>query len=259
MKGKIYTIFAVAVMATALAACAKKPPACGDDATLGVVRNIIMEQVNKMTGSPDSEDAKWFNSLTKEEILGNLAFEFPRASAYDDKIAKYSCEAKLKAGTADPIAMNYTSQLDDRGAQIVSIDGFTQGNWRSIAGGLIASVNKRRDAALTPEQRQEAFRQRSVSQGGLTWMPITSTKNWSEANAYCNTSTINGQTGWRLPTKVELSALYDSGAMKDRGWTLSYTWSSTVYSAGSHYYVYLGFSAVGWDGDAHNYYVSCVR
>ena len=46
-----------------------------------------------------------------------------------------------------------------------------------------------------------------VSQGGLTWMPITSQgmkMNWDKANSYCANTTINGQSGWRLPTKDEL-------------------------------------------------------
>src|ERR1039458_9090324 len=121
MKGKISAVIAVAVMATVFTACAKKPPACGDDATLGVVRNIIMEQISPIVTTHVGEN--FFSSLSAKEIKENLIFELPRASAFDDKIAKYSCEAKLKAGNRESIAITYTSQLDDKGAQIVSIDG----------------------------------------------------------------------------------------------------------------------------------------
>jgi hypothetical protein len=80
-----------------------------------------------------------------------------------------------------------------------------------------------------------------VVQGGLTWMPNgldtpARTLTFSAANAYCTDTTINGQTGWRLPTQAELIVLYESGAMNPQGslmdqlqwpWVLSWTWSST--------------------------------
>jgi DNA-binding beta-propeller fold protein YncE len=114
-----------------------------------------------------------------------------------------------------------------------------------------------------------------VSQGGLTWMPVTFSKTWSQANSYCANTTINGQTGWRLPTLAELSGLiipppsgqgiatggvYGSGAMKG---PLS-TWSSTPYGSG-HYVVSSlgnGYSDDGYirtgDGSS-NLSVTCVR
>lgn len=98
-----------------------------------------------------------------------------------------------------------------------------------------------------------------VVQGGLTWMPVTFFDSWTNANAYCANTTINGQTGWRLPTQLELSALYASGVMNGQGWTLSTTWSSTVYSAGSHYSVVLDYGNVYWLNDTSFIYVSCVR
>jgi hypothetical protein len=76
-----------------------------------------------------------------------------------------------------------------------------------------------------------------VFQGGLIWTPIDySRKTWSKANAYCSNTAINGQSGWRLPTRDELGALYKSGEMKGQGW---YTWSSTPESAGYYYIVSL--------------------
>jgi len=100
----------------------------------------------------------------------------------------------------------------------------------------------------------------TVSQGGLTWMRIDPKGNaWPEANAYCNNTTINGQTGWRLPTKDELKSLYDSGAMNGQGWTLAYTWSSTPGSAGGHDNVGLHNGGVGANNDTGSNYVTCVR
>ena len=99
-----------------------------------------------------------------------------------------------------------------------------------------------------------------VSQGELTWMPITSkVRTWSEANAYCANTAINGQSGWRLPTKDELFSLYNSGAMNGQGWTLSNTWSSTPDGSGKHYYVNLDSGSVYSYFDTGSIYVTCVH
>ena len=91
-------------------------------------------------------------------------------------------------------------------------------------------------------------------------MPVTFRDTWTNANAYCTNTTINGQTGWRLPTQSELSVLYTSGAMKGQGWTLYVTWSSEVYSADYHYYVDLDLGGVHWaPNDTYTALVSCVR
>jgi hypothetical protein len=106
-----------------------------------------------------------------------------------------------------------------------------------------------------------------ISQGGLTWMPnnigpwtaygYQGRTDWNTANTYCNTATINGQTGWRLPTQVELSSLYSSGAV-GQGWEDNHTWTSTPDGAGGHYTVYLHDGAGIWWPDEVPF-VTCVR
>jgi hypothetical protein len=105
-----------------------------------------------------------------------------------------------------------------------------------------------------------------VSQGGLTWIPnnVVNPPNgwdtWTNANAYCTGTTINGQTGWRLPTAAELSALYASGAMNGQSWALANTWSSTPSGAGYHETVDLNGGDVLWGIDTFGFnYVTCVR
>ena len=97
-----------------------------------------------------------------------------------------------------------------------------------------------------------------VSQGGLTWMPVTFQDTLSNANAYCTSTTINGQTGWRLPTQAELLALYYSGAMNGQGWTISsstYVWSSAI----NGNILSLVSGNGGTSGDPQTNYVTCVR
>jgi hypothetical protein len=102
-----------------------------------------------------------------------------------------------------------------------------------------------------------------VVQGGLIWMPVTFSDGWINADAYCANTTINGQTGWRMPTQVELSDLYTSGAMNGQGWTLSETWSSTIPNgSGSiyiHYYVSLVNGYIYYLDATKIFYVACVR
>ena len=48
-----------------------------------------------------------------------------------------------------------------------------------------------------------------ISQGGLTWSPANVQLGWASASSYCP-GTINGTTGWRLPTQTELANLINS-------------------------------------------------
>ena len=103
-----------------------------------------------------------------------------------------------------------------------------------------------------------------VYEGELTWMPVSSSiYTYAAAVTLCS-GTINGLTGWRLPTETELSALYtaypsNSSVLLGQGWTLDYTWSSTPYSTGTHYYVSLYNGNVSPDYDTFSTYVTCVR
>jgi hypothetical protein len=97
-------------------------------------------------------------------------------------------------------------------------------------------------------------------------MPISTTSyTWTAANTYCTTTTINGQTGWRLPTQAELSAfntylaLPEQSALIGQGWSLSGTWSSTSAGVGNYYFFRLNNGGLGTNGGASSLYVTCVR
>ena len=47
--------------------------------------------------------------------------------------------------------------------------------------------------------------------------------NWDDARLYCFSLTIDGKTGWRLPTKDELNQIYESNNDYEPIWY----WSST--------------------------------
>lgn len=130
-----------------------------------------------------------------------------------------------------------------------------------------AQIQQQQTATWLESQKQEAERKRQeaelpkgyVKQGGLTWMPVSSTTyTYADASALC-AGTINGQSGWRLPNKEELVSLHDSGTAKGQGWTFGLTWSSEPESAGTHYLVSPGLGYSGWNFDTSSNYVSCVR
>jgi hypothetical protein len=100
-----------------------------------------------------------------------------------------------------------------------------------------------------------------VTQNGRSWMPVTFIATWDNANAFCNTTTINGMTGWKLPTQFDLTELYASGAMNGQSWTLGQTWSSTGSGIPINSYstVNLTDGAVQQSAGSAGAYVTCVR
>ncbi|MBV8037235.1 MAG: putative Ig domain-containing protein [Pelomonas sp.] len=107
--------------------------------------------------------------------------------------------------------------------------------------------------------------------GGLTWSAPDSTKTYThvDAEALC-AGTVNGTTGWRLPSVAEAQAMLSAqaaiatsnGFLKGVGWPVSssFYWASDIGSGTNNYYnVNFGTntprSAVG----TNLYYVTCVK
>lgn len=89
--------------------------------------------------------------MTEKEIKENLKVDFPRAGAFDEKIKKYSCEAKLIAGDMYQLPITYESQLDDKGQHIVSVGGIGHGDLLGVQSGVIEGIKKSRaEKASTP-------------------------------------------------------------------------------------------------------------
>jgi len=60
--------------------------------------------------------------------------------------------------------------------------------------------------------------------------------NWQKANDYCKSL----GKGWRLPTRIELIEMYDSGKV-DGFKTDAYYWSSTTYVIATEYAWFVDF------------------
>lgn len=98
-----------------------------------------------------------------------------------------------------------------------------------------------------------------VNFGGLLWMPVTFTRNWADANTYCTTSTIDGQTGWRLPTLAELEALTQANAADGNDWIYMATWTSDGNGLGGRYTVSIGNKLRSFLSETDVVAVTCVK
>ena len=105
-------------------------------------------------------------------------------------------------------------------------------------------------------------------QGGLAWSLPLSSANWNEANNYCNSYALYSLTGWRLPTKDELSSLYQAShqnpeVLNEKKWTLGGIWTSTLSNSknfrNSHFAFNLELGSTYETTDRGMLSVACVQ
>lgn len=210
-----------------------------------------------------TQGSKQIVSITRKFTPTLSGFALSSASvAYGTSVPTISAVSSDSAG-----AITYTSSntrvatidsnrgitLVDEGATTLTATQAANGDY--LGGSSISTVNLSVTAAY-------------ITNGGLTWGPITTTGDWATAQSTCNTSTALGYSAgaWRQPTKNELLALYaarDSGiapvGWPPVGWRLGRTWSSDT-SGGSYYAVNprTGHNYLV-NGSINNYYIACVR
>ncbi|MDD4930188.1 MAG: hypothetical protein PHP85_13050 [Gallionella sp.] len=192
MADKISTVIAATVMAALLSACSKTPPKCSDDETIDLVRKIIMQQMDSTVIGDD-------NKLSETEIQENMKIELPRAQAFDEKIRKYSCEAKLVAGGEIQLPITYESQLDDQGQHVVFVGGISMADLFAVGYGLMNGVKKSRpaksDAAPQPQPAPAKSTTPNISDGqsrtGIVQDMIEASK---KAVATYKTEGVSGMT-----------------------------------------------------------------
>lgn len=111
-------ILRLVIVATSilLVACSKEPPKCSDESTFSILRSILLDQIGGTKG------------LTDTEIKEFITFAFPRATGFEEKIKKYSCNAKMSVGGRYELPIVYESQLDDKNEHIVSMGGIGHGD-----------------------------------------------------------------------------------------------------------------------------------
>lgn len=124
---------------------------------------------------------------------------------------------------------------------------------QDAAGGYMGGT---RTYLLSVTQRHDGF----LDFGGLAWMPNTGAfRTWADANAYCTSTTIDGKTGWRLPTQAELQALITSHAAAGNNWLSAPTWTSTVAGVDSYYAIHIYEYRLSLVQELNPLAVTCVR
>lgn len=135
-KVKLTTI--VTLLVAFVAGCSQTPPKCSDESTFTLIRKIIIDQIGGSEG------------FTDNELKDNMKIEFPRASSLDEKIKKYSCEAKLIAGGSIELPITYESQLDDKNQHIVSVGGISNMDLAYMKDAITQALIKSRGIKDTP-------------------------------------------------------------------------------------------------------------
>lgn len=169
-----------------------------------------------------------------------------------------SAAATSAGWTADWI---WTSTPYSSGHQVVRL---SDGIWSWGSGGSYAVSCVRAAPAAPAIAPAPSTLDPTINSGGLTWSkPAPLARPWPNTVGYCEAATIVNQTGWRLPTEPELTALYNaqgSSAMAAAGWPGDWIWASTPYSTG---YKVVRMSDGTWSwggvGDPDRNYVTCVK
>lgn len=130
MTSRIVTSVLIALFAILLSACSKEPPKCSDKETLDIIKRIFSDQIGEVEG------------VTKKDIENKLTIKNGRADAYDEKVKKYTCSAKLGIAEQWELPIHYVSQLDDKNEHIVSINGLTRKELVGVAYVLIKAIRE---------------------------------------------------------------------------------------------------------------------
>jgi len=145
-----------AFILTMLPGCSNSVPKCSDDKTFALVRQIVINQMDQVVGTArfaGVEEYKGSKGLSETDIQDNLKIELPRASAFDEKIKKYSCEAKLVAGGKVELPIKYGSQLDDKGEHIVFVGGIVLRDLLMVGSALMEGIKEKRAKAIPQPQQ----------------------------------------------------------------------------------------------------------
>lgn len=118
------SLVTLCMLTSLMTGCSQEPPVCSDEKTYDLVRGVIIDQLDDQ-------------GLSESQLKESLQFEFARATAYDEKIKKYSCTAKLISGKFYQVPITYESQLNDNNEHIISFDGMSPFDWKGIQSGLI--------------------------------------------------------------------------------------------------------------------------
>lgn len=107
-------VVTAAAATLALAGCGK-PPACGDDSTLGLLRSIVMDNVQKGLNTFEKDDPSGILAEFKRSI--KITFSQIVSEGYKEDAKKQMCSARLRfqdmSKEGDEVRIEYSSQLTE--------------------------------------------------------------------------------------------------------------------------------------------------
>jgi hypothetical protein len=207
---KLWTKFILSSAACILAGCAQEPPKCSDEQTLTTAKRLIAEIVSNV-------DALRANSV--EDILAHIRLDVPRATAYDEKIKRYSCTAKVIAADMYEVPFTYESQLDDNKDHIVAVGGFGSGDLFSMQGAVLTALHKVKSAeantAVVPKALIESSPPEETTREASSTVEATPTP--AETDAQETPCVADKMKGWDGERKRDLEvATANSGGEEVR-------------------------------------------
>ena len=227
-------------------------------------------------------------------VLAQSAFAASAEPVYQMQMASKGLRSPLIAPTLGPFAVpsrvvGADFQLAAPGSDSAGAFSFTSsdssvasitGDWVSVLKAGTTVITARQAATPTHDRAsttasftvQAPLPYGFLSSGGLTWSRPSQRLSHSEAVTYCG-GTLNGTTGWRMPTIYELRALLANrvqAGYESKGWPVAMNQpyglmrSSTPSTAGRHLGRYLAFDSGSdvFQPDDNAYYeayVTCVK
>jgi hypothetical protein len=164
-----------------------------------------------------------FPALTK--TMGDSAFTITPPTSDSPGSFSYT-----SSNTAVATISGNTVTIVSAGTSTLTATQAATGKWGSGSISALLTVNAR--ACILPATLTNGvctaltLPGNFVTFGGRVWMPVSLIATWASANDFCTNTTINAQTGWRLPDDFELSELYKNNTLAGQSWTLGDTWTS---------------------------------
>jgi hypothetical protein len=206
MPGKIAAAAFGTVLLSGCQMLSNEPPACSDEATLGLVRQIIAEKVGGMTSLPSAD-----------MLSQRLRIGLPHATRLEENIRKYTCEATLAVGDAPgELDIGYSSQLDDAGDHLVEVSGINLLDASLIKAGL-AAPELRSEPTAEPVITPDAVAKDQVSAED-TAAAVSATANASRASAILDAALSLDRDAMDFSSKVDeqMNRLVAAGALPSK-------------------------------------------
>lgn len=198
-----------------------------------------------------------FPALTK--TVGDIAFNLVSPSSDSPGAFTYT-----SSNTAVATISGISVTIIGAGTTTITATQTASGKWGSASVSAVLTVSPR--TCISPAVLVSgvctaiSLPGNFVAYAGHSWMPVSLIGNWADANAFCTQTTINAQTGWRLPNDFELTELSQKFILKDIGWSLGKTWTSKAgVAAATRITQDLNTIKAGEEFETGSAYFTCIK